>query len=501
MAFLKSLFEVGNLDVTDSLPNITKEDEVESDQAHVEIHDETISLEREESVVDVISKAGEKAVILSEEHAPIADQAETMTPEEVVEQQQVFQSGIESIAGLLGVSGTYFLNRNGYSDGLNSLTPRISDYKAGVEGLKEFAGKVIVKIKMFIDKIIGWFSKIFQKVVAWVKNYEKKATELHDKIKDMNSTNTQIKKDNKLEPETKIMFLVSTSSEFFFQNHLRNAVSPLLRIESGVVGSFVDSINKTFINKASTYHKKNIKKSTVGGDTTVDVQVDGGSPEDIREYIRELCKDIGVNDSEKIAEFLEDGVENSHRLDAGDLIDVITEQAIFELSKKQLKQEGFMNYIKDSSDDLVPLGFDKEKNKIKCIKSILVNKSDHGDETKSSIFVSKDIDESKIHAKEDSNAVANAIAGLKTQLEYLSKSSKDISDFVKDSYDNIKDLEKEFKKMKFDNPKDELSALKALRNRMSVSRSLANSIYNLPGIYLRICSNMVDNLEKKGDEK
>lgn len=216
MAFVKNLFEAGNLDVDDSLPNVTSE---ESTETQIEIE------EAEHSAPDII-KEGEKhedalhelGVVLDNsqnmihEHSENVENLDKMSDEEVAVKAEEFNTGIESIAGMLGGSVQKIFPLMNVSHGLNSVDVRFQ-YKAGVEGFKESMERTWGKIKIFISKIIGFFKRLINSAVLWFKNYKKKAEELKKKANELKG---EFKSDAEVSPLAKIMVIGAIDYEMVF---------------------------------------------------------------------------------------------------------------------------------------------------------------------------------------------------------------------------------------------------------------------------------------------
>lgn len=216
-----NLFEIGNLDVTDSLPNMTTENEVEVNYevAGAELEGQLIEQQVEkdmsglEDAQDVLEEMKEvivqhEANVQSMNGQEVGGQAEApsgevvaevpaeteakvdqnSSNEEVAEQNQDMQQGVESICGRLfnadasKVFQALKINNPYIGAGLNSISGnsvRVA-YAEGLEGVKELAAKVWFKIKAMIQSLIQWISKWVHKAMIWIKGYESKAKKLKE---------------------------------------------------------------------------------------------------------------------------------------------------------------------------------------------------------------------------------------------------------------------------------------------------------------------------------
>lgn len=218
-----NLFDAGLLDVSESLPHVATEDSVEEqfklDSAVVEsqvieknMEEDIAGLEDAQDVLEEMkevivkheanvqsmngqevggeatTESGEVVAEVPAEQQPQVDQ--NSSNEEVAEQNQDMQQGVESICGrafntsaeevfkALKINNPYI----GMSAGLNSIkgtSARIA-YEEGLNGVKELASKIWFKVKAMIQSLIQWISKWVHKALIWIKGYESKAKKLKE---------------------------------------------------------------------------------------------------------------------------------------------------------------------------------------------------------------------------------------------------------------------------------------------------------------------------------
>lgn len=511
-----TLFEVGNLDVTDSLPHITEgsvvDQEYEADKAEVEIKDENKDLETEGNKVDILVIVAEKADNLVEEHETIADQAHSLSPEEVVEKQQVFQSGIESIAGMMGARGEDLLKTLGvYTSGLNSVTPDIYSYKAGIEGIKDFAYKLHVKIKAFITKIVQWLTRLGLKALAWFRNYEKKAEKSLEKVKEIkgNMDTYDVDKGIELPPVTKILY----RHKLTFENSLETmkGLHDNLKTRQELAFGVVNKIGDKFRNKV--YERFGTKKEG-SEEYDKDAPLTNGSESDPKsgtEIAKMIMDEAGLKnplDKQSILASIKDGELKS----INDVLDAICTCVLF--------QEGRL---------------DIRNNKLQVVKEYLANKDSlvvtamayigFKNQEESAAFLSPATSETATNIKKNNryhlgeidyeklSFSGNLDLSPKPMVDYLEKlfesikgSNKKIKDIIEVNLEQAKKCEKfasdGFNNAKKDSEDDGTLAKFELRTGYLLAKQLresCNLLINQPNIYINAGNKLLSMFKKKGE--
>lgn len=216
--YIHNLFQVGNLDVTDSLPNITTEESVESvaeiSEAQVESQLIEQQIEQQVTGIEDATAVGNHLEGLIEEHTENIQKSEEMTESEVQNAQIDLAEGMESVAGFLGAKSIddVFSRLNigyGYNSGLNSVGSMSSfaDYKQGLEGVAMLASTIWIKIKQLLQRFIQWIQKWITKAIVWIKDYSKKAEKLSKEAENIKD-DSELKTD-KLSPLAKILMKTS----------------------------------------------------------------------------------------------------------------------------------------------------------------------------------------------------------------------------------------------------------------------------------------------------
>lgn len=210
--FVRNLFQAGNLDVEDSLPNLTTEENVdqvaEVSQAELETKLIEQGLEEQASGLEDLAVAGENLEGLVEEHTENIVQESNMPVEEIQEKVVTLEEGVESVAGFLGMTNANELREalgvRSYSSGLNSIKHvSMSDYKEGIEGVAMLASSIWVKIKTWFQRFVQWVQKWITKTIVWIKGYSKKAEKLEKEAKEIKDDSEL--KDDKVSPLGKLI--------------------------------------------------------------------------------------------------------------------------------------------------------------------------------------------------------------------------------------------------------------------------------------------------------
>lgn len=155
----------GNLDVTDSLPNITTEENTAVEMSEnginaIQAEEAGAQLEGEVEVLDNAVNTFGAVSTAEQEHVENIDRMEVegVEPEQVALECAKITELISKAAGNLGIPMEDPYIKNVYDTGLNGINSRsLQDYKDGVLGIGDFLKKVK-------DKIVSFFKMIWNKI-------------------------------------------------------------------------------------------------------------------------------------------------------------------------------------------------------------------------------------------------------------------------------------------------------------------------------------------------